>query len=82
MKHRFTLIGSRLVVCWVVVAFSCASALAHFPIPPKKSAIGRRVVDKEVRNAALIDQAGRTFQLADAKGKIVAITFVYTKCPD
>jgi protein SCO1/2 len=71
---------------WVVVAifcaFTCATAFAHFPIPPKKGEIGRRVVDKPVRNFALIDQTGKKFQLADARGKVVAITFVYTKCPD
>jgi len=71
---------------WAVVAtfcaFTCASAIAHFPIPPKKGEIGRRVVDKPVKNFTLTDQTGKKFQLADARGKVVAITFVYTKCPD
>jgi protein SCO1/2 len=84
--------SSRLILShfvagsWIVVAFSCAftyaSAFAHFPIPPKKGEIGRRVVDKPVKNFTLTDQAGNKFQLADARGKVVAITFVYTKCPD
>lgn len=80
-KH-FSFVGRLLVVSWLVVAFTSASVFAHFPIPPKKSDIGRRLVEKPVGNFALIDQAGKKFQLSDAKGKIVAITFVYTKCPD
>ena len=75
-----------LASSWLVVAFACAficvPANAHFPIPSKKGEIGRRVVDKPVKNFILTDQAGKKFQLTDARGKIVAITFVYTKCPD
>jgi len=75
-----------VTVSWVVGAFfygfTCAAAFAHFPIPPKKSEVGRRVVDKPVKNFILTDQGGKKFQLADARGKIVAITFVYTRCPD
>jgi protein SCO1/2 len=63
-------------------AFTCAPAAAHFPIPPKKGEIGRRVVDKPVKNFTLIDQTGKKFQLADARGKVVGLTFVYTRCPD
>jgi protein SCO1/2 len=66
----------------IICAFTGARAFAHFPIPPKKGEIGRRVVDKPVRNFILTNQAGKKFQLADAQGKVVAITFVYTKCPD
>ena len=61
---------------------TCAPALAHFPIPPKPGATGRRVVEKPVENFTLNDQNGRRFQLADARGKILAVTFVYTRCPD
>ena len=71
-----------LVVGAFFCGFSGVSALAHFPIPPKKGEIGRRVVDKPVNNFTLTDQGGKKFQLADARGKIVAITFVYTRCPD
>ena len=75
-----------VTISWVVGAFycvfTCAAALGHFPIPPKKSEIGRRVVDKPVKNFILTDQEGKKFQLADARGKILALTFVYTKCPN
>ncbi len=30
----------------------------------------------------LIDQFGRPFRLSDFKGKVIAITFIYTHCPD
>jgi protein SCO1/2 len=59
-----------------------ATALAHFPIPAKKGAMGRRLVEKPVTNAVFVDQSSRKFSFNDARGKIVAITFVYTKCPD
>jgi protein SCO1/2 len=72
----------RILVSVVIVVFTCASAFAHFPIPPKKSDIGRRLVEKPVRNFTLLDQGGEKFQLSNSKGKIVAVTFVYTKCPD
>ncbi len=67
---------------FVIVAVTFVSALGHFPIPPKKGEIGRRLVDKPVKNFALTDQGGRSFRLEDARGKILAVTFVYTKCPD
>lgn len=69
-------------VLWVVLAFSCTSSFAHFPIPPKKGDIGRRVVDKPVMNFALTDQSGKKFELAASRGQVLAITFVYTRCPD
>jgi protein SCO1 len=67
------------VSCCVIFA---AHALAHFPIPPKKGEIGRRIVEKPVKNFTLTDQDGNKFQLAEARGKVIAVTFVYTKCPD
>ncbi len=82
VKHQTVSIGFRCLISWVIVVLICGSAFGHFPIPPKKSDIGRRIVDKAVKNAVLTDQAGKRIQLADTKGKIVAITFVYTKCPD
>ncbi len=32
-------------------------------------------------DVALVDQDGRAFRLADLRGKAVALTFVYTRCP-
>jgi protein SCO1/2 len=75
-------LSKNFLISWFVVAFTSATVFAHFPIPPKKGDIGRRVVEKPVRNITLIDQSGKKFSLDDARGKVVAVTFVYTKCPD
>jgi protein SCO1 len=44
--------------------------------PPKTLAIGETVPDFK-----LIDQNGRPVALSDARGKVVAINFIYTSCP-
>jgi protein SCO1/2 len=75
-------LSRTLAISWVVLAVTYTSAFAHFPIPPKKGEIGRRVVDKPVRNFTLTDQSGKKFDLAASRGQILAITFVYTRCPD
>jgi protein SCO1/2 len=74
---------SEIFLCALVLAvLTCASTLAHVPIPPKKSEIGRRVVDKTVADFVLTDQFGRPFKWADMRGKIVVVDFIYTTCPD
>jgi protein SCO1/2 len=82
MSQHLPFLGRLLIVCFIGLVVTCTSALAHFPIPPKKSDGGRRVVQKPVGNASLIDQTAKKFQLNEAKGKVVIATFVYTKCPD
>lgn len=73
----------EIFLCSLLLAvLTCAPALAHFPIPPKTSEIGRRVVEKPVANFVLTDQLGHRFQFADSRGKIVVVDFIYTKCPD
>ena len=69
-----------LLVIFLGLPFSPASA--HIPIPPKKSEIGRRSVAITVTNFALVDQHGRPFRFADARGKWVLVTFMFTSCPD
>lgn len=44
--------------------------------PPKESKVGAPVVD-----IALVDQDAKPFHLSDYKGKILAMTFIYTRCP-
>src|SRR2546427_6466885 len=51
-------------------------------IPPKKSEIGRRVVEKSVANLELNDQSGHRFRFTECRGKVLVLTFLYTKCPD
>ncbi|MEO8358759.1 MAG: SCO family protein [Vicinamibacteria bacterium] len=44
--------------------------------PPKQSKVGERVHD-----FALIDQDNKPVTLADYKGHVLALTFIYTRCP-
>lgn len=44
---------------------------------------GNRYIDPiEALDFQLIDQFGRLFKLSDYRGKVIAITFIYTHCPD
>jgi len=49
---------------------------ASLPAPKEKLAIGAQLPDFE-----LTDQNGRTVRTADFRGKVVAIDFIYTRCP-
>ena len=46
------------------------------PAPPEKLAIGSALPDFQ-----LTDQHGRMIRNADLRGKVVAIDFIYTRCP-
>ena len=46
------------------------------PPPPEKLAIGSALPDFQ-----LTDQHGRTLRTPDLRGKVVAIDFIYTRCP-
>jgi protein SCO1 len=54
----------------------------HLPIPPKKAAAGRKVVQSPVPDFTLVDQDGKLFRFASARGKLVVTTFIFTTCPD
>jgi len=64
-------------------AFLPGAGFAHIPIPPKEPGeIGRRTVNTPVADFSLTDQDGKTFRLANARGKVLLVTFVFTTCPD
>ena len=68
------LLGAILLPC---------AGLAHIPLPPREATdIGRRTVNKPVPDFKLADQDGKVFHWADARGKVVLVTFVFTTCPD
>lgn len=47
------------------------------PIPiPKEAKVGEAVVD-----VALEDQDGKPLRLSDYRGRVLALTFIYTRCP-
>lgn len=82
MNSRSSL--KKFAAAVVLLGAGCLAlpALAHIPIPPRKGEIGRRVAEKPVADFILTDQDRKKFDLREARGKIVAITFVYTRCPD
>src|SRR5581483_10978493 len=49
---------------------------ASIPPPANKLPIGSMLPD-----FALTDQSGRTLHTADLRGKVLAIDFIYTRCP-
>ena len=56
----------------------------HAPLPPDARPV--KIMDvmnpgDEVPDDPLIDQTGATRRLSDWRGKAVAVTFVYTRCP-
>jgi protein SCO1 len=74
---------SRLFASTTILLSLCAApAFPHLPIPPKKPEIGRRATQTAVPEFSLIDQNGKSFRFATARGKIVLATFVFTTCPD
>jgi protein SCO1/2 len=49
---------------------------APLPAPKERLAIGAPLLD-----FSLSDQSGNRVQLADLRGKVIAIDFIYTRCP-
>jgi protein SCO1/2 len=50
--------------------------LIRVPEPANRVALG-----SEVPDFTLIDQSGRTTRLSDFRGRVLAIDFIYTRCP-
>ena len=51
--------------------------------PPSEETLASRMIEpgREVPDAAFTDQDGRSRRFSDWRGKTVAVTFVYTRCP-
>jgi protein SCO1/2 len=76
-------VNRLMVVLWVGAALLATASYAHIPLPPKEpTEIGRRVVNVGVPDFKLTDQNGAPFRFANARGKVVLVTFVFTTCPD
>ena len=50
-------------------------------VPPEPPATTGIAVGKVVPDCALVDQSGREFRLSDLKGRALAFTFIFTRCP-
>lgn len=73
---------SRVAPILLLISTAGSPAFAHLPMPPKQGEIGRKAVQESVPNFTLIDQDGKPFQFADAHGKLILVTFIFTTCPD
>src|SRR5262249_28968276 len=60
----------------VVSAAAVDAGLRKTPAVPELVPVGSAVPDFE-----LIDQSGQTVALSALRGKVVAVTFIYTRCP-
>ena len=50
-------------------------------VPPGQPAAAGIAVGTVVPDCALVDQSGRQFRLSDFKGRVLAFTFIFTRCP-
>jgi protein SCO1/2 len=56
----------------------CKTGEPDAAVPPPKEAIG---IGDPVPDFSLTSEAGKRVRLADLRGKVVAINFLYTRCP-
>ncbi|MGE5304238.1 MAG: SCO family protein [Alphaproteobacteria bacterium] len=66
----------------LLIGMAVSPGLAHLPVPPKKGDIGKKAVRATLADFTLVDQDGKRFQFASARGKLVVVTFIFTTCPD
>ncbi len=71
-----------MAVTGLLIYTTASPVFAHLPIPPKEGGIGRKAVREAVPNFTLVNQDGKSFHFADARGKFVLVTFIFTTCPD
>jgi protein SCO1 len=78
------LFTGTLVVDGNSAYLSRISKTGHAPVPAGQKPV--RILDvlnagETVPDDALVDQTGATHRLSDWRGRAVAVTFVYTRCP-
>jgi protein SCO1 len=73
---------SRLALCVVILAFSGTASGHDHETSPLEQGAPRKLVRLPIKDFSLIDQEGKRFRMADLKGKLVLLTFIYTSCPD
>jgi protein SCO1/2 len=57
--------------------------VGHAPVPESATIPGAGILreGEAVADASLVDESGTPRRLADWKGRAVAVTFIYTRCP-
>jgi protein SCO1 len=81
---RGDLVTATLVVSETTGYLMGVSKIGTAPLPPEAEAGPRpRIIEPgtEVPDVTVTDQAGATRKLSDWRGKVVALTFIYTRCP-
>jgi len=78
-KKLYTILAVLIVTAGLGVFFLYNNL---FPSVPTQFRGNRYINPLTAPDFELIDQYGRPFKLSDFKGKVIAITFIYTHCPD
>jgi protein SCO1/2 len=78
------LVTSTLVLKGSEIFLTDLKKTGHADLPPDAKPV--KIMDvmqpgDEVPDDALVDQAGATHKLSDWRGRALAVTFVYTRCP-
>ena len=77
MRVAFDLIVAGTKARAIRILDNAAVAEFNLPVPANKLALGAEVPDV----AGLIDQQGRPVQFSALRGRVVAVQFIYTRCP-
>ena len=79
------LIAFRLCVSdtrsWIDEVHTIAEAPARRPAPAGAATASQSFAGAELPDCLLLDQTGRALQLRDLKGRALALTFIFTRCP-
>lgn len=71
-----------IVLLGLLITLGWVSGLAAHPQHPPQAKIQRSLTKQAIKNFALTDQRGNTFEFQKLKGKVVVVGFGYTTCPD
>lgn len=77
------LVKARLVVKDATGYLSAIERTGHAPLTERPPAPPMNILNpgEAVPDTQLIDEAGRPRRLSDWRGKVLAVTFTYTRCP-
>lgn len=81
-QPRLSLGRSALLLAVAVGSFVIVALLATRVLGDEPRLTGTDLGKQPAPNFSLTDQRGQTVRLSDFRGKAVALTFIYTSCPD
>ncbi len=81
--HPYRLVAvSALIVGATVLIISAVLVVTRGMGGDESALAGTRLDGRQAPDFTLIDHRGQTVSLSDFRGKAVALTFIYTHCPD